>query len=325
MNKLENEELNNYKSFIKDLTTITDIEELKQYYIKEYNCSNLILTLIYKQYNNKKLLEELYKNSIDSYKQILETYKKLASELKITNSLDLSILYSYLLWNGYFSITHVHNYSLKNSLLLPGMPFELMSGNGVCLHYATMLRDFLELNNIKTSTISSVINKNSIIETYQSNIERRISEKLSNIMYTTFDIIKPLVNIYGNHLITLIEDNKYLYVYDATKQHVYNILNNDNIEIINGIGKIKIKTIPTLVLDPSNDKDNILEKIENNNKYKLSVREVIERFEIIVDLLNENKLLTDAAYEEILSRISLINSETTKYGNLKKSLKLVKE
>lgn len=246
MNKLENEELNNYKSFIKDLTTITDIEELKQYYIKEYNCSNLILTLIYKQYNNKKLLEELYKNSIDSYKQILETYKKLASELKITNSLDLSILYSYLLWNGYFSITHVHNYSLKNSLLLPGMPFELMSGNGVCLHY-------------------------------------------------------------------------------ATKQHIYNILNNDNIEIINGIGKIKIKTIPTLVLDPGNDKDNILEKLENNNKYRLSTREVIERYEIIVDLLKENKSLTEAAYEEVLSSISLINSETSKYGNLKKSLKLVKE
>ena len=42
------------------------------------------------------------------------------------------------------------------------MPFELISSNGVCLHYATMLRDFLKLNNIKTSTISSVINKNSI-------------------------------------------------------------------------------------------------------------------------------------------------------------------
>ena len=142
-------------------------------------------------------------------------------------------------------------------------------------------------------------------------------------MYTTFDIIRPLVNIYGNHLITLIEDDKYLYVYDATKQHVYNILNNDNIEIINGIGKIK--TIPTLVLDPGNDKDNILEKLENNNKCKLSVRKVIESYEKIVELLNENKSLTDTAYEEILGSISLINSETTRYGNIKKSLKLVKE
>ena len=73
MNKLENEELHNYKSFIKDLSTITDIKELKQYYIKEYNCSNLILSLIYKQYDNSIALQNLYKNLINSYKQILET------------------------------------------------------------------------------------------------------------------------------------------------------------------------------------------------------------------------------------------------------------
>lgn len=321
---MENKELIGYKLFIKNITNNNNIKELKKYYIEKYKCNKTILDLIYQQSINKTKLEVLYKNSITSYKKILNTYKELAIELDINNSLELSILYSYLLWNGYFSITHEHKYNFKNNLFLPGMPFEIITGNGVCIQNATMLRDFLDINNIKSSTISSIVKKDSIKEKYQPNIERNIPRKISNIMYKTFDILKPLVDKYGNHLLTLIEDDKYLFIYDSTKQYVYNIKDGNTLEIINGEGTVKIKTIPTLILDPSNDKNNILNKIYTNNKKNHSIEEVILTYEKIIDLLDYNKYLLNDVYIETIYDINLINNEINKYGNFNKSLKLIK-
>ena len=63
---------------------------------------------------------KIYSQVLIEYRKILENYKKLAEELKVNDSLNLSHLFSYLLWNGYFSVTKEHHYNLYNRLMISG-------------------------------------------------------------------------------------------------------------------------------------------------------------------------------------------------------------
>lgn len=63
---------------------------------------------------------KIYSQVLIEYRKILENYKKLAEELKVNDSLNLSHLFSYLLWNEYFSVTKEHHYNLYNRLMISG-------------------------------------------------------------------------------------------------------------------------------------------------------------------------------------------------------------
>ena len=70
--------------------------------------------------------------------------QKLALELGVSNSLQLSNLYTYLLWNGYLSKNKTNIYSEERKLLEGLFFVDVMDGIGVCLNYADMLKDFLK-------------------------------------------------------------------------------------------------------------------------------------------------------------------------------------
>ena len=58
----------------------------------------------YKSFVDKSNNEsnEQYKNATASYEKIIKKVNILAKELNLSNSLELSLLFSYLLYNGYF-------------------------------------------------------------------------------------------------------------------------------------------------------------------------------------------------------------------------------
>ena len=45
----------------------------------------------------------VYEKSIINYNEMLNKYKDLALELKLKNALQISMLFSYMVWNGYYS------------------------------------------------------------------------------------------------------------------------------------------------------------------------------------------------------------------------------
>lgn len=76
--------------------------------------------------------KELYKESLICYNKILENYSILAQELNINNSLELSHLFAYMLWNGYYSVTKKHVYKLQERMMLPGMhSFDVIKGKEI--------------------------------------------------------------------------------------------------------------------------------------------------------------------------------------------------
>ncbi len=66
--------------------------------------------------------EERYKYyyTFNVYNSILNKFKKLTVELKLDNSLKIADLYTYLLWNGYFSITRENNFVPDNRANIKG-------------------------------------------------------------------------------------------------------------------------------------------------------------------------------------------------------------
>lgn len=227
--------------------------------------NRLVSRLIELQINDRQKLNTLYKKSINSYENILFALKKLSEELNIEEALLLSNMFTYLLWNGFFSPNRIHNYSFKNQLLLPGLPFEIFDGKGICLNYSTFLKDFLETCDKKSTILSCKVDENSIITTFRPDIGRNVNQEDIKRLYLVFKILKPLINKYGNHVLNLIEDNNKLYAYDTTKLYVFNIKKPNELETINGIGTSLLKTNTALIIDPLNDKNNIIEKIYENN------------------------------------------------------------
>ena len=251
------------------------------------------------QLENTYNLKTQYKTSIECYNNLLNRYKILSKELKINSALELSIMISYLLWNGYFSITKEHKYSMKDRLYLTPLPFDIFKGRGVCLEYSIFLRDFLLKCNKEAAIIGCKISKSTIKKTYTPPIKRNIkNSKINEFLYNVLCLVSSnLINAYGNHEITLIKDGEKIFAYDLTNLLVFN-LDNNIAQAVNGIGNMEVKPAQSFIIDPSNDKSNIIEKLyDKNSCLKVSEKELKYSFEKIKSILNENKnILKDMYY-----------------------------
>lgn len=280
---------------------------------------------------DQKLYRQLYIEALISYNNILKNYSDLAKELNIDSTLELSHLFSYLLWNGYFSTSKEHVYRLKNRLLLPSMySFDVIRGNGVCLAYSELLNNFLEICNKESALLECYFptKKGAITTSYRPEIKRNfdINFVSRNISRCTTLFLKGLIVRIGNHAVTLIRENNKFLIYDSTNLYVLNVISDEKAEIINGTGTFDIKPLSTLILNPEADRKNLFEKlVSEKNDYKLSRKELIVGWENIMTLLNDNISLLNDSYDNIHSDLSLIEEKTNEYGGLFKSWRKIKK
>lgn len=280
--------------------------------------------------DNEIKYKEIYKESLIHYNKILENYKKLAQDLRLNASLDLSHLFTYMLWNGYFSVTKEHFYKLQERLLLPGMySFDVIKGRGVCLAYAELLHNYLSICGKYSSILTCKVptEKNAVSCDYRPKIERHTknsaSSKISSTLMTFF--LGGLINKLGNHAITLIEENENLYCYDPTNLYALNIQSSLTASIINGKGEFQIKPLMTVITNPHSDPNHLYEKLLLGNiKPALTRKEFIFSFENIIELINNNINLLNDAYDNIHSDLEYINKQTEEIGDYHKALKKIK-
>ena len=153
------------------------------------------------------LKEFFYKDIINDYKTVLKKTSRLAKELKLKNSLELSTLFTYLMWNGYFSKNKKHEYKQSLDEYITGFyGLQLINGTGVCINHSFMLKDFLVANKINSIVI-------------EANSDGKDTNKFSNYVD-----LKNIVDK-SNHAFNLIEENKNLYIYDATSICIFDIQN----------------------------------------------------------------------------------------------------
>lgn len=281
--------------------------------------------------DNEVKYQDVYAESLKNYNEVLKQYKKLADELNIDSSLDLSHLFTYMLWNGYFSINKKHTYKLEDRLMLPGMySFDVIKGQGVCLGYAELLHNYLSMCGIDSSLLFCKVptKKDAISFDYRPQIKRDFESKKLSAM--TGAIVSPFVsrltNVFGNHAVTLVHEDGKTYGYDPTNLCALNIKDASTASIINGTGDFALKPLMTLMVTPHSDPNHLYEKLLFRSiDPALTRKEYIYSFEEFMELINQNINLLDDAYDSVHNRLECINKETDEIGGRSKALRKIRE
>lgn len=246
---------------------------------------NILLTdeLFEKQINNEK----------EEFEKIIQKAAKLNKELKIDSSLQSCNLFSYLLWNGYFSKDKTFRY--QDFDIINERAKNVMLGYGCCRNIASLLSYYLYENNIQTEKIYTYFNPKRISITDEPKINRKvILEKSEEKEKKVF------------HVSNLVKDDEKCYVYDATNLCISR-LKNDKIKMINGRGCQNIN------FDLLMSQRNVEKYKELSKKTYIKKEEFIKQFEDDIIFFKENENLLDAFYSDI-------NEEIINVGNKIKSL-----
>ena len=243
---------------------------------------------------------------MSAYKNLLNKISTLAKELNINNSLKLSILYDYLLWNGYLSRTHKHEYKDTEETLFLGMNFtDISNGIGVCLNYSEMLKDFLNYNGY-----------NSVILCNYFDNEIAINKMLKSKSQKS------------NHAFNLIDDNG-LYIYDSTNSALYNLTRQDSILLAEGDYKYKndrkyksiIRIYRSYDLCYSKKDEKLLDRLYSEKEFisPYNKNDFISSRNVNLEIIKNNLSLLEDFYCEAKPDIIGISEETQKVLTRKKN------
>lgn len=173
------------------------------------------------------------------------------------DSLDISILYSIMLWEGYFSENGRNLYSFSNRRMVEGFyGLDVLSGNGLCLNYSDMLSDLLITSGFGSALLINSLSKDMEVD-YKPNIEmnkRQISIK-DKIMLKK---ISPVVEEVGTHAFVLINDKGLYYIFDPTNLTIFSIDDMD-CKNINGQGGSIINPIFSYMMNIDTDRTSVLD------------------------------------------------------------------
>ena len=241
------------------------------------------------------------------YKSLLNKMSSLSKELALSNSLELSILFSYLLWNGYLSRNRKHEYKEIEHDILGLLFIEIVNGDGVCRNYSEMLKDFLKYNGYNSIMLANYFDYNTNVE-YKMDIDRIDSYKIQNISDKSWFKKKK-----ANHVFNLIDDNG-LYIYDPTNLLLYRLQNKDICHLINGKGKNIIYPYRSYDLCYAKEDEKLLDRLFTEDSFSspYDKTDFISTSEVTLELMRDSTTLLEDFYKEIRPDLVGISKETKK-------------
>lgn len=244
---------------------------------------------------------------MEEYMSLLEKMSYLAKELNLNNSLELSVLFSYLLWNGYLSKRKVHKFQSENRKMIAGLLFaDITDGIGVCLNYSEMLKDFLKYCGYQSIILLNHFDNNTKID-YIMNIGRIKSDD-SQSKERNFNVKK------ADHTFNLIEENNKLYIYDSTNLLLYNINDWNSASLINGRGKNKLFPYASYSFCYSKDDRDLIDKLFIGEKLipPYTKEDFISISEVNLEIIKNSTFLLEDFYVEARPYIVGVSEETNK-------------
>lgn len=270
--------------------------------ILQYLKSSLLSFYINKTNEEVLIAENKYKDSKENYNRILNAFKDLCIKLNLTNSLQISILYSYLLWNGYFSKDRKLHYEEENRAIISGLySYDVMNGNGVCLNFSDLLKDILNKCGFSSSILTAYVKEYPMKSSYKIQIKRHYTNSKNQTVPLLY---RSLIKKVGNHAFNLIEENNKFYIYDATNL-VLLTLDSINIASIKlGSGKLKIFPRSSYIYN-SRVERKTLDNLFLTNKFISPYKGVdyIVTAELCLDLFKQNKKLFEDFHKKIYKDI----------------------
>ncbi|HIT22287.1 MAG TPA: hypothetical protein IAB56_04910 [Candidatus Scybalousia intestinigallinarum] len=244
--------------------------------------------------------QTLYQEEIALFQNVLENYKKLAEELHLESTLEKCNLFSYLLWNGYFSYNKEHFYDLNDRHPIIGMYFlDIIFGRGVCLNYADALNRYLQVCGIESDPLICKVNsfKRQDLE-YSPTITRNSKKAKISFSNTILSRLTFLVEKFGNHAITLVKDHDHYFAYDPTNLIVLNIDDDKTSSLVTGPFQFDLKFFTSFLI--TNDSGQLYNEMLSHPVIQgVSKDIVISSFENTLSIVSENRQLLDSAYDNI--------------------------
>lgn len=227
-------------------------------------------------YDNEK--EGTYLNA---YKEIISKTADLLKYIKMDNPFDASLIFQYLLWNGYFSKDKNFKYSQDNRFnALDAFGADIMRGYSVCLNNSDMLTRVLNSLDIPSRILCCSTNELKLPN------DNRILKPNDNQFVKHIDNSSPwenfLINhIIGNHAIVVFNHEDLDYVIDPTNCYFIKPSGYKKIKFFNTDNILKIKKRTSVLLNSlsnpleersaiSKDLDHILLNLFMQSKSKSS-------------------------------------------------------
>jgi len=300
-----------FKEFLKDNKNIKDleIERLR----KLEGLSNIdvekiadFADLAKKFHAKSKNNKERYGELLLDYQRILDKTNILAKELKLINSLEYSLLFTYLIHRGYFSKYKILNKQVDGRKNIHGLyQLDIMAGKGVCLNFSEMLKDFLNNSGFNSATIESR-------DTYKNSLLEKLFIKES----------RP------SHATNLILENGKLYIYDSINEFIFQLENRENAKIIDGsyytkyeyilLCKYKLYPFDSYCLNNNSKEIGVLDILQRRQDfdspytkkdYKNTHQNCIELFRKNIQLISDYRECTSENICNIAKKLELIPNE----------------
>ena len=189
-----------------------------------------------------KIKEEYSKIAYELYPALLGKMQKLAHELNLNNSLELSYLCNYLMYEGYLSKNKEFNFQREGRLVFRGLMFvDVINGNGVCANMATLEKDFMKFCGYKSSVMSNSMPDN-VLRFYELDEDKRDSyiNQAKFRKNTLLQSISSKIFMKNAHMFTIIEDKDKLYAYDPTSAIILELTSPTSAQILTGYGTCKL-------------------------------------------------------------------------------------
>lgn len=274
--------------------------------------------------------KDLNKPYIISYKNIVDkTASFLNSELLVEDPITASIIFEYLLWNGYFSNEHFYQFRMDERINnFSSFGADIMRGQGVCLNNATMLTDVLKQMDYNVCSSICYVHKNGEIPKERNNmppIERNIYsgttllEKIKNKKnILVYQLLKPIALKFGNHAIVLNEYDGNVFAIDPTNLCFMTYKEDNVLTSLNGVVDFDLKKTFTSILNSDSvDKVNdMYNKINNTNNSSIDFlnNDFISNYYLEqINYCESKKDLLEDFHQECKSDIKTIYKTLTKH------------
>lgn len=137
---------------------LKDIKEIITYLIqRESDIETMSNTIISYRYGFEKIIDN---EIIEDFYYIINSFINLCKSIHITNALGICMLYSYLLWNGYFSFNHNFTYGENTDIENNTYALNIINGQGTCLAISDLLSYILNAFNINNAILINKLNNN---------------------------------------------------------------------------------------------------------------------------------------------------------------------
>lgn len=237
------------------------------------------------------------------YRAYLNIVKNTARFIKENGAVDpmkASIIFEYLLWNGYLSKDKKLVYSVSgriNNNAISGA--DIMRGKSVCVNNAEMLTRVLkemgfEANLTGCTTTPNIEGKRE----YMPSIERSIIKRPLDAFVQR--VTYPLGKALGNHAVSLIKTEEGYYISDPTRMAFAYMSDFLKAQYIGINTDMKIRVNGSLASGVNDDNQYIKALMQSGlelDRRPISLEKIKDLYESTVELLDSRKPLLDDFHE----------------------------